>query len=71
MRRKVQGVRLTLDEQGDVLRRVDAGETYESIAKGLGCSIKTVQRLVVGGRPKPKAAWQRLLRAYRCRNARR
>lgn len=47
MRRAKQGTKLTLEEQVDLHRRVEAGETFEAAALAVGCSTKSIQRLVV------------------------
>jgi len=52
--------RLTFAERSDLLRRVRAGETHEEAAAAVGCSAKSVQRLLaktggVKSRAKPRS----------------
>ena len=63
MRRKRQGIRLTMSEQAEVHRRVEAGETFERVSRAIGCSTKSIYRLMhAGGRRSPR---QRTCSAYR------
>ena len=55
--------RLTCAERLELQRRVRAGETHEGAATALGCSAKSVQRLLVKtGGVKPRSTPQSALR---------
>ena len=52
--------RLTVAERSELQRRVRAGETHEAAAAAVGCSAKSVQRLLrktggVKSRAKPRS----------------
>lgn len=59
-----QGTHLTGAEHGEIHRRIEAGETFVKVAAAIGCSTKSIQRLLDG---KPGAA----RRKTRARSARR
>src|SRR2546429_7532867 len=55
-----QGRRLTEAERADLGRRIRGGETYARAAAAVGCSTKSIQRLLGGAgvgkvRSKPRA----------------
>src|SRR5438132_1271051 len=55
-----QGRRLTEAERADLRRRIRGGETYARAAAAVGCSTKSIQRLLGGAgvvkvRSKPRA----------------
>ena len=45
-----QGKRLTEAEHGEVRRRLAAGETYARASAAVGCSTKSIYRLLTGDR---------------------
>ena len=44
--RQVQGVRLTPEEHSEIFSRVAAGDTQRVIARDIGCSERTIRRLL-------------------------
>jgi len=43
-----QGTHLTGAEHGEIHRRIEAGETFVKVAAAIGCSTKSIQRLLDG-----------------------
>ena len=41
-----QGTHLTGAEHGEICRRIEAGETFVKVAAAIGCSTKSIQRLL-------------------------
>ena len=70
-----QGKRLTETERAELQRRIRGGKTFEQAARAVGCSIKSIQRLLGGAgvpksRTKPRSPLRLSLAEREARGAR-